>query len=141
MRKLLIGTVLTALIVGTGFLRDIVFVELNNSIAHAQSAGDAHDLMIAKYVLTFAFTLGYTILTALLVWFIYAKKELVLITVGCFGLLLLTALIVYGAGTVVSSSDTGHKMASSVMGLAQSPFPTMLLMAAFYYYNKKNESL
>jgi len=138
MRKLLIGIVLTALIVGIGFLRDIVFVELNNTIKVVQlGRGDIYNLMIAKYVLTIAFTLGYAILTALLVWFIYAKKELVLIAVGCFGLLLVAALIVYGAGTVVSSADAGYKMASSVMGLAQSPFPTMLLMAAFYYYNKK----
>lgn len=130
MSKKNIVLLLVLLTVGTGFLREHVFVSLNARIENGLDPDG--DLAIRKWLLTFIFAILYFILTASFVYAIFRKRRYILFSFYVYVLL-------FGASAMASIVGIGfltfqqvYPFVRSIMGVAQSPVVIMIMIAVSY---------
>lgn len=146
MIKLLISIAMLILIITTGFVREFVFVNINeqmrflwfqsepsqmSSVLNFLSNWTYWQLYYLKWILTLGFTLvffGETILLARYAlgnWFI---KEIAFLYVALFAL----SGFIFTFYYIFSDANDGYLIARYLMGMAQSPVPAMIIIPALY---------
>jgi len=142
-----------ALLLVTGFYRDFVF----NSINALLQAWDANvsyylppsleflekyeydTLLRIKWVLTFAFSFVYLLISIVTIRFIFNKKRLILITAAAYaGIMLLSGAFMLTGIIFSSASEKMYEFARYFMGMAQSPLILMVLIPVFKLAEKEN---
>jgi len=122
--KLRLVTLLLALI-GLGYIREMVFVPLNEMI----DAG-AFDGLWLKWVLTLAFSGLYLALAISLVDTLFGRHRRPVLFFY-LGFIFMAGLI-YGAGVILGETAVAYTMARGLMGMVQSPILIMILIPAFF---------
>ncbi|GEM_PF-1435609 len=144
-QKLLVVAAI-ALLILTGFLRDLVFVNINIQLANTIFETNEHQLsplfsFLAemdywttygmKWVAVIVFFTLYGLETHLVLrtFFRYNHWNLV---AYCYAFLGLTSGIIYGTFWLLGFPNEGYEVARYPLSWAQSPIPTMLLIPALY---------
>lgn len=135
-----------ALVVTTGFLREFLFLNINEQISFVYydtdfsrmsdklwflRSWDYSSLYYLKWTLTLVFTGIYLLEAALALKVLFRSfffRELLFV----FGALTLISGILYVAFSLAGDSQEGYLLARFFMGLAQSPVPLMLLIPAIF---------
>jgi hypothetical protein len=124
---------IAALVISTifvGFFRDHVFVSLNHTLEQQGHKGDL--LSITKWILTFLFSFVYLFLTAAVLFFIFHSKKYIRMSCMLYAALVGVSLSAALLGYFLSSFENTYHFIRTVMGIAQSPVPMMILIAACY---------
>lgn len=134
------------LVAATGFIREFLFVNINEQISHVFYKSDfskmsdtlwflsswSYDqLYYLKWTLTLVFAAIYLLESALLLWILFRSvflKELALL----FGVLFVISGILYIGYGLIGQGEDGYLLARFFMGLAQSPVPLMLMIPAIF---------
>ena len=125
MKKKLTLVLLVAGMILLGYFREYVFVGINLDIQQ----GSASEYSVAvKWMLTVVFSIVYLLITCILLWVLFQKKQLLWIGiyayVFCFGIACLSVVI----GYFFNTHQASYHFARIVMGIAQSPVVAMLLI-------------
>jgi hypothetical protein len=139
MYKKILISVLVAIAVLMGFLRDHVFVSINQLI---ETEGDAeHKLSLLKWVLTLLFSLLYLLNTWVLMIVLFRPAQgqpagrdglYIRIAVYSYIFLFVVSILAAGAGYIFSAFENIYPFIRTVMGIAQSPVPMMILIPACF---------
>lgn len=119
---------LAVLTIALGFLRDAVFVSINEMTG--QGPGGAGALFIWKWPLTFGFAMAYLGLACLFLYLLFLKKKYIWLAVSVYALLFLASFCAGIAGYALFSFQEVYPFVRAIMGISQSPIPLMVLIAA-----------
>lgn len=129
-KNIFIIALLTILTIALGFLRDHVFVTINQLI---ESGNDSHDhLMILKWGLTFFCSTLYLGITSVFLFLIFHSRKYAGVAVVVYLLIFLIALLVGLVGFLTTSFWNVYPLVRSILGIAQSPIVLMILIPACY---------
>lgn len=126
---------LIAVVIALGFLRDYIFVSINEKTG--QGTDDSGNLFYWKWILTFVFTLLYFVLACLFLYLLFRKKKYIWLTVFTYAGLFAVSFIASAAGFLLSSFENGYPFVRTVMGIAQSPIVLMILIPACFINEAK----
>ncbi|MBD3636712.1 MAG: hypothetical protein HUJ25_05165 [Crocinitomicaceae bacterium] len=146
---------LSSIIVLLGFLREYLFVNINwihltKTIARRNAARDEFnflldwtvgEIVILKWVLTIIFVALFTSLTWIIIRLAFGNKLYNKITLLVFGALLVISGILYVPYVLAGYPIELYAVIRTLMGLAQSFMPLMLLAIVFKFLPQvsKNE--
>lgn len=130
MKKKLIVIVLIVLTIFLGFLRDYIFVSINKFI-EAGSDADGR-LALLKWVLTALFSILYLLLTGAFLQVLFSERKYIIIAALCYLLLFLAAAMTGIFGYFFSDFETAYPFIRAVLGVAQSPVVTIILVPACF---------
>lgn len=130
MRKKSLLPLLIIITILLGFIRDYVFVTINEKTG--QGASGSGDLFYWKWILTFVFTLLYLLLTCFFLHLLFREKKYVWLGVYVYTALLAVSFIAGGAGLAFSSFEKTYPFIRTVLGIAQSPIVMMILIPVSY---------
>ena len=125
-KQKLIISVLAVLIIAVGFLRDFVFVSINQVIESGNDT-DKKFLMI-KWALTAVFSAYYLANTCALLYFIFQSRKYMMLAVYSYGVLVSASILAATAGSLFSSFHSIYPFVRTIMGIAQSPIIAMILI-------------
>ena len=128
MKKKILVVSLVVLMVGLGFVRDHIFVSLNQVIGSGGDSGGK--LSMLKWVLTIAFSVFYFINTSALLFALFQSKTYIRIAGFSYVFLFAVSFLAALAGFMMSSFENVYHFVRMVMGIAQSPVVAMLLVPA-----------
>lgn len=134
MKKKIILFFFALIIISLGYLRDYVFVSINEKTGQGLagiSNPDQRVFFISKWVFTFIFAFIYLGVTCLLLHFIFARKKYIQIAAFAYGVLFLISFLAAAAGYFFSSFENVYPFVRTLMGIAQSPLVIMILIPAF----------
>ncbi len=134
LNKKIILTVILFVAVALGYLRDSVFVSINERTGQGPSGTGA--LFFWKWPLTFAFAFAYFLLTCIVIRFIFHEKKYIYLAAVIYFLLCFIALLAAGSGYVIYSFEKVYPFVRTIMGIAQSPV-VLLILLPFCYVNEK----
>jgi hypothetical protein len=144
--KLVFLILLAGLFLSLGFLRDFVFLNVNEQsrIAYYHSpdsflspsmafltAWSYPQLYYLKWVLTFFFAGLFMVLTLAFVRLLFPARKYLRWTILAYGILLLLAGLFFIGGYLAGQSENGYRIARFLLGMAQSPIVLMVLLPAF----------
>lgn len=153
MSKKLSLILLVVLIVLLGFLRDYLFLNINWIYLNLttgrpnQALREFHFLLnweVAsieklKWFLTVLFTLLFLLNTWLVIHLAFKKKFFNLITLGLFGLLFAVSGVLYLVAYFSDSMRDLYGIIRTLMGMAQSFMPLMILFVLFKFLPVQNQ--
>ena len=128
-RKFLIAALLIT-VVALGFIRDHIFVLINNVISSGNDDGEK--LFILKWVLTFLFSGLYFVHTSAMVYVLFRTKKYILMAFYSYLFLFVISFSVLIFGYLFASFDSVYPFVRKVMGIAQSPVVLMILVPACF---------
>jgi hypothetical protein len=132
-----------------GFVRDFVFVQVNNQLYFASRAkfneylhpslSFLHEasylqLYVAKYWLTLVFFQLFLVCNLLAVRAIFKKTEYLYLTFFISLALFVVSLLVLFGGSVVGLSQQAYTLSRFIAGWFQSPLLIFILIPAFYMF-------
>jgi len=154
MKKKFFIAALIVIIISMGFLRDYIFVTLNNFI-EAGTDGNGK-LFLLKWVLTILFSLLYFLSTCVFLYVLFGTgksadanalqslsadsspltksrhthryRQYIWVAAFSYALLFVLALLLGVAGYFFSSFDGVYPLIRNILGIAQSPIVTMILI-------------
>jgi len=155
--KIFIGIILVIVIVGLGFYRDFIFININyiieqlyynKEVGHYHSMYeyliplDVSGLMTLKWVLTLTFTLINLLLSVLIIkaLLISFSKPLNLLYLGYLMIFILSGAT-YIVGKLIGQQDLGYTLSRRFMGTLQSPVPLMVVTAAHMLFYREGKNL
>ncbi|MCW3071678.1 MAG: hypothetical protein JWO44_1568 [Bacteroidetes bacterium] len=142
-----------ALLLATGFYRDFVFKSINALLQAWDANVDYYlppslrffenyeydTLLRIKWILTFAFSLVYLLISVITIRYIFGRKKLIMITVWTYaGIMLLSGIFMLTGIIFSSASEKMYEFARYFMGMAQSPLILMILIPVFKLAEKEN---
>jgi len=147
---------LLLLILLSGFGREYVMVNINWVIKHltlgapnyAQAffnpllSWDVRELDLLKWILTIVFTVYFLILTYILIKTLFPEEKTYhKITLLSYSLLVLAAGVVFVIGFITKTGKELYSTVRTLMGVAQSFLPLMVLYLLFKFMPNKNDHL
>ena len=132
--KLTFGVII---LFSVGFLRDFVFIKLNNKLGTPMGTlpfslyAFDNPYYILKWVLTQAFCDVYLLIACFIIYTIYKNKKYVKITIAFYVSFMAISLISLGIGHLLNNDAMGYRFARDLMGLVQSPALVMIMIPAF----------
>ena len=135
MKKKFLIAVLVAVAVAIGFLRDYVFVSINQIIDHSNDASGK--LSLLKWTLTFVFSILYLANTSALLYALFRSAKYIWIAVFAYILIFTVAFAVSIGGYLISSFENVYPFVRTVMGIAQSPIVMIILISASFLNESK----
>ncbi len=130
MRKKILIFGLIALTITLGFLREYIFVSVN--METGQGPSGSGDLFIWKWVLTFAFSIAYLTLSGCFLYFIFSSVKYIRLAILIYALLFFISFLVALIGYLFYSFSDAYPYIRKVLGVAQSPIITMILIPACF---------
>ncbi|MCB9173564.1 MAG: hypothetical protein H6587_12695 [Flavobacteriales bacterium] len=97
----------------------------------------ASNLLTIKWVLTFGFSLIFSLITLLLVNFYFKNKMFNLITVRIYLSLIIVSFLLSLIGMMFNNFDETYAISRFVIGLAQYPLLPLVLFVLFYFKSKQ----
>ena len=137
MKKKFLIALLVAVAIAIGFLRDYVFVSINQIIEHSNDASGK--LSVLKWTLTFVFSVLYLILTSTLLYVLFQSAKYIWLAVFTYVLLFAVSFSAAIGGYLISSFQNVYPFVRTVMGIAQSPVVMIILIPACFL-NEQKES-
>ncbi len=131
MKRKIVIIGLTAVVIALGFLRDYIFVSINEKTG--QGPGGMGELFFWKWPLTIGFASLYFVLTCLFLHLLFAQKKYIRLAVFAYAVLFAVSFIVTAGGYLISSFENVYPFIRTVMGIAQSPIVMMILIPACYF--------
>lgn len=131
MSKRVLIIVLVVITIALGFLRDYIFVSLNSFIEAGSDAGGK--LALLKWVLTALFSLLYLLLACTFIQVLFKEKKYIFIALLCYALLFAVAFMSAAFGYFFSSFEDVYPFIRTVLGVAQSPIVSMILIPALLF--------
>ena len=128
MHKKILLAGLVIITVSLGFLRDHVFLAINQSLA-ARSA-EAEKLLMFKWGLTALFCLMYLVNTCLLQFILFRSFKYVRFAVLAYAVLFAVSLAAFAARLLLPDPQGIYLLVRAILGVAQSPIPMMVLIPA-----------
>ena len=129
MKKKIVITLLAAVIIALGFLREHIFISINYAIESGQDGNG--ELSILKWPLTFFFSIIYLALTCALIHVFFRTKKYTWISAFLFGAIFIIAFTAGISSYLFSSFDKSYLFIRAIMGIAQSPVPAIILFPSF----------
>ncbi len=144
--RTIIALFLVILFLVFGFVRDFVFINLNEQASvtyyhsveshvsasfHFLSAYTYPQLFALKWILTITFALFFMGLTIAIVRLIYKEKTFLHLTLLAYGVLFLLAAIFFILGQIKPLNLNGYVISRFFMGIAEGPVVLMVLLPAF----------
>lgn len=126
-KRYLILVLLIIVTVALGFLRDHIFVSINERIA---ADGGNTELLLLKWLLTFLFSILYFMLTVTFLYIIFHSQKYLWLTAGVYAGLFAVSFFVIAIGFLISSFENVYPFVRTVMELPQSPIVLMILIPA-----------
>jgi hypothetical protein len=131
-RSLLIG--LAIVIVMIGFIRDALFIPINEVI---EKGGDSDGkLGILKWVLTALFTIVYMGLTAGSIFLVFRSLKYSLLSIGIYAALCIFSFLIALIGYIFFTFSDVYPLVRTIMGIVQSPVILIVLIASCYLNEK-----
>ena len=128
-RKFLIAAlIITAM--ALGFIRDHIFVSINQSIGSGNDPGGK--LSMLKWVLTIFFSGIYLLHTIVMLYVLFQSKKYIRITLFFYAFLFSVSFLAGAGGYFISSFERVYPFIRMLMGVAQSPVVLMILIAACF---------
>lgn len=146
-------SILTILIIAMGFFRLFLFENINYHLQflyyHTERSHMSeslnflrsftyNELYIIKWMLTMLFSFAYLLITCLVIHIMFRVRKYVILTIYMFAAIIFISFLFYSVGLIINwdlqftdQSKTGYRLARICMGVAQSPFPLMILIPAF----------
>jgi hypothetical protein len=152
-RWFFISAILILLVI-TGFVREFIFVNLNQQLVYLWYENDVSymssklsflssleywQVYYLKWFLTLLFSTIFLVESALMLKHLFGSyfwKPLIFL----YSLLLSISAVVFGIYTGLGRGDEGYLIARYFMGIAQSPVPLMLLVPAVFLKNRVNRN-
>lgn len=135
MNKKIRLALLVAIIISMGFIRDAVFISINEKTGQGLTAADKY-LFILKWALTFVFSFAYLGFTCLTLHFLFRVKKYLWIAVFVYASLFGISFIVAVSGYAFFSFQNVYPFTRTLMGIAQSPI-VLLVLVPFFYLNER----
>ncbi|MBI3503150.1 MAG: hypothetical protein HY063_15290 [Bacteroidetes bacterium] len=132
-KKKLFIALLIILTIGLGFLRDYVFVHINEKTGQGLAGISNHEqreLFMLKWLLTFAFAFLYFGAAVLFLHLLFKKKKYFQLTALIYAALILISVFTGATGYFFFSFEKAYPFIRTVMGIAQSPIVLMILIPA-----------
>jgi hypothetical protein len=133
-----------------GYFRNFIFLNINEraSLLYYKSAYpqfpsfmnmfesyNYNQLVTAKWILTFSFTLIYSLLSATALYVVFNQRQVAFITLGLYGLLFIISLIFIISGRIFLQFYVhGFSISRNITHFQQSPVITIVLLLGVYYY-------
>ena len=144
--------ILVILIISLGFLRDYFFMNINwiylnlTTGRQNQALDEFHFLLnwsvgeieLLKWVLTLLFTFLFFLFTYQIIKLSFNTKLYNRITIGTFAALFVASGGFFVIGHLVRQADTMYGIVRTLMGLAQSFMPLMILYVLFKFLPDKD---
>ena len=151
--NIVIGIILLIVIIGLGFYRDFIFININyivDQLYYNKEVGHYHSmyeylipldisgLMSLKWGLTMLFTFINLLLSVLIIkaLLVNSSKPLRLLYLSYLVIFLLSAAT-YIVGKLIGQQDIGYTLARRFMGTLQSPVPLMVVTAAHMLFYRE----
>ena len=146
-------TIITILVILTGYLRDSVFKTINALLRSWDLEQDyflppflsflenfEYDTLAnLKWILTLLFSFSYLILSLFAIKLIFNNRKYLEITIWTYvGIIILSALFIAIGYLFSGSSEKMYEFARYLMGMAQSPLVLMILIPTFKLSEKEN---
>jgi hypothetical protein len=145
--------ILSVLIVSLGFLRDYIFLNMNqvmdvvmgNSIYHARDEfqfmldWSISDFFVAKWAGTFIFFGLYLLFTWLIVKVAFENSTYNKITVLVYSGILAVSAVIFGIGYALGHSEEFYGVVHTIMMFGQSFMPLIIFVLLFRFYPKIQE--
>lgn len=119
-------------VIALGFLRELVFVSINELI---QTSTDAKLLVALKWVLTVLFSLFYLAITYAVLRNILNSGHLAKVSVVAYALIFLVSASIMLVGASFAEAISFYTITRQLMGILQSPFILMILVAFSWIVN------
>jgi hypothetical protein len=144
--RISLAILLAAIFLACGFLRDYVFLNVNEQtrVAYYHSTDSSlspslhfltrfsyMQLYYAKWMFTFFFSFLFMVLTLAFVKLFFREKKFLRWTVFAYGGLILLAGLFFLGGYLADNSEKGYLIARFLMGMAQGPVVLMVLIPSF----------
>ncbi len=140
------------MVIVTGFIRDKIFVDINelidtisldlnfedNSLELAMASIAHKKLFATKWILTFLFSGAYLTMACIGVKLIFNKNQYIIYTIIFYLLIMFTSFLFYIGGMAFGDPPTGYLLARRFMGMVQSPILMMLVIPVFAFVSSKN---
>ncbi|MEO6883818.1 MAG: hypothetical protein ABI199_07315 [Bacteroidia bacterium] len=153
LRKIIFLTVIIALILFFGYLRDFIFIHTNREIGiqYYKMANDDLptslrwmknfnylQLIKFKWLFTFLFSGIFLLITLLVTKLLFDKKNFLKISLYAYIAVFSIALVFTGCGYLIPIfRENGYELSRYFMHIAQSPLIMMVLIPAFKLSEKK----
>ena len=140
------------LLVGLGFFRDFLFVNINYYLQelYYKNGGDYNlppslkfinhfsyiQLYYGKWILTGLFSSAYFIISLKCIQILFKEKKYLQWTLFAYLFVGFTASLFYLYGLLFNDIAIGYRFSRIMMGLVQSPFVLMILIPAFQLEKK-----
>jgi len=137
-----------------GYFRNYIFLTVNDRAAalvyNAQSppmngilsifrSYTYTELITAKWILTFLFTVIFTALSAFTVYITFRNQQYRTVSIIFNGAIFICSLLFIGVATLVPAfARNGFIMSRSLEHFVQSPVPTIVIVLAIYYQKRMN---
>lgn len=138
MKKRAFIVILIIVTVTLGFLRDYIFVSINQFIDAGVDVNGR--LSILKWALTFLFSLLYLIIACIFLHILFGVRKYMWMAAFSYILLLGIALLSAALGYFFSSFASVYPFIRSVLGVAQSPIVAMVLISICYFDVKMHKA-
>ncbi|MBI3511378.1 MAG: hypothetical protein HY064_11995 [Bacteroidetes bacterium] len=151
MRKKIAGGLLILLYIVTGFLREFIFVNINEQSRvtyyhdadshvspslHFLSGWSYAALYYSKWLLTVLFAIVFALLAAITVKTIFNEREKIRITLISYGIIFILGSLFYLAGSLTGMIDSTYNIARFLAGLTETPALLVILIASFLVLRK-----
>ena len=134
MRKKVLLASLILITIALGFIRDQIFIPLNDIIDKGGDVGGK--LILLKWVLTAVFSILYLGSTGVVLYLLFGSIKYVVLATIMYGLLLAVSLVFSCIGLIFFTFQDVYPFVRALMGIAQSPLILMILIAACYVNEK-----
>ena|ERR1035437_2967592 len=134
-KKSLFIVLLIIITIILGFLRDHVFVSINQTIETGNDP--SQHLLILKWILTFFCSILYMGITCAFLFLIFHSRNYVWIAIYVYVLIFIVALLIGGIGSIAVSFEKIYPLVRALLGIAQSPIVMMILISACYINEQK----
>jgi len=128
MKKKLLLLFLALITLSLGYLRDYIFVSINEKTGQGPSG--MGELFFWKWPLTIGFASLYFGATCLFLHLLFTQKKYIRLAVFAYAVLFAVSFIIAATGYLSSSFENVYSFVRTVMGIAQSPIVMMVLIAA-----------
>jgi hypothetical protein len=133
-----------------GYVRESIFLVLNSVlydipfpynrayIAPPQFLYNfsANELIMAKWILTFIFSVFNLIATTFLIKYYFKNKKLTIITFYIYTIIIVLSLLVYIFGYSFTNQAFWYKISRFLIGMVQYPLLTLILFTLYYFTYK-----
>src|ERR1035437_10971973 len=129
-KKILFIVLLIITTVILGFLRDHVFVSINQII---ETGNDTNGhLLILKWILTGFCSIVYLGITCAFLFLIFHSRKYVWVAISVYLLIFAVAFLIGGIGYITVSFGKVYLLIRAILGIAQSPIVMMILIPACF---------